>query len=699
MKADFSGWASKAGLLCTDGRVIQPGAFKDKDQKKIPLVWSHRHEEPENVLGHALVEDRPEGVYVYGFFNETPKGQTAKMAVQHGDLDSLSIYANRLEHQGNNVVHGNLVEVSLVLAGANPGAWIENVTLKHSDGEIETLDDAATIWTPADVVQLKHADENGELEEDEEETDEDEDEEETDDEDANADSESVDAVLHSMSDLQRNTTFGLIEKALAHDDSEGTEVSDEDKTIAEAYEAFSPEDKAVVDALVGLALENQNGETAEHSALSHSQEGSTMTNAFDQTLGGVANQARKHLSHDQIKSIIEDAKKPGSTLQKSVLAHADGDTYGITDIDLLFPESKIVGDMPNVLSRVADWVPKVMQGVNQRPFAKIKSISADLTEDEARAKGYLKGTLKKDEVISLLKRETAPTTVYKKQRLDRDDILDITDFDVVAWLKWEIRFMLDEEVARAILVGDGRPAGSDDKIKDPIGQTDGIGIRSIANESELYAITVNIPVDADEDAITDAVAYSQEEYRGSGNPTYFTTNRNLTQLLLKRDRVGRRIYETEQALASALRVKEIVTVPVMEDIEDLYGIIVNLADYSVGTNRGGETTFFSDFDIDFNQNKYLMETRLSGALTKPKSAIVLRKPRGTEVVPTAPAFANNKITIPTKAGVDYRVNGSAVSGTVTIDKDTEVVATAQSGYYIPQTATRSWTYTYTAAVS
>jgi HK97 family phage prohead protease len=695
MKADFSGYASKAGLLCTDGRVINAGAFKDKDQQKIPLVWQHRHNEPQNVLGHAFIEDRPDGVYAYGFFNDTEQGRTARELVQHGDVGALSIFANQLEHQGKNVVHGNLIEVSLVLAGANPGAWIQNVTLQHGD-DIEVVDDAATIWTPINFSELRHSD--GTLIEVKEPYDEDE--EKTEEEEMGNKGETgndedlveIDEVIHSMTDKQQAVLQVLVGEALAHaagdngNDTKGATTM-ADRTIKDVFDGMTDEQKNVVYFLMGSDAPD---------TVQHSMGGSDVSNVFDQTLGGNgAKTDRKTLSHSQVQTIVQDGVRKGS-FRESFLQHAG--EYGIDNIELLFPEARTVGDMPEHLARQADWVPKVLGGVKKAPFPRIKSIVSDLTAEEARAKGYIKGKFKKEEVISLLARSTTPATIYKKQKLDRDDILDITDFDVIQYLKWEIRFMLDEEIARAILIGDGRSVGDEDKVKDPAGSTEGAGIRSIANDHEMYAHRVQLASNVADEDIVDEITRARTAYRGSGSPTLYTTDRILTGLLLIKDRNKRRVYETVAALADALRVKDIVAVEVMEQTPDIVGIIVNLVDYTMGTARGGEVNFFEDFDIDFNQNKYLMETRSSGALTKPKSAIVIRRNVGVAVVPTAPNFngATNTIVIPTKAGVEYTIDGLPVTGNVVITKDTEVVAAAEDDFYIDGNVTDTWNYTYTA---
>ncbi len=711
MKHDFSGYASKAGVLCTDGRVIGPGAFKDKDQKKIPLVWQHRHDGPQNILGHALIEDRPDGVYTYGFFNDTEQGRTAKELVQHGDVEALSIFATQLEHNKNIVVHGNLIEVSLVMAGANPEAWIQNVTLQHADGSSETSDDAATIWTPPEEAHLLHADGTPiEVNSDSEATAAEEKNEDGSEEEL--DELTVGEVVETMDDRQQAVVHALVHAALSHADgeatsNEGATVADEGKTVKDVYDAMTDEQKSVVGYFVGAALADGgsgNSDTAEHSAetnsdstLAHSQEGNTV-NAFDTQLGtpGTAVKgARQKLEHSQISKIMSDGVRFGS-LKESVLQHAA--EYGINNIDLLFPEAKTVGDMPELISRQAEWVSKVLDKVKKQPYARIKTVVADITAEEARAKGYIKGSMKKEEVVELLRRTTSPATIYKKQKLDRDDIIDIKDFDVIAWLKWEIRFMLNEELARAILIGDGRSSLSEDKVKDPKGALSGEGIRSIANDDPLYAVPVDLAPNISANDTIKAVVRARTQYRGSGSPVMYTTDAILTDLLLLEDKVGRRLYDTEAALASALRVSEIVAVEVLEEHEDVVAIVVNLIDYTVGTDRGGELTFFEDFDIDFIQNKYLLETRLSGALTKPKSALVIRKSTGTEATATAPSFngSTNTITIPTSTGVNYLIDDDVVTGSKTITKDTTVTAEAKDGYYLPNNSTREWTYTYTA---
>ena len=560
-KFDFSGWATRANLKCSDGRVILKDAFKKNDGETVPLVWNHQHNDPNEVLGHALLENRDEGVYAYCKFNNTESGQTAKLLVQHGDVNALSIYANQLEQNGPNVMHGNIRELSLVLAGANPGAFIDSV-IKHG----EECEDEAVIFTGEEISLFHAEDEKGE----------------------------------KMAENSANN----------------------EKTVGEVLDSLTEEQKTVVYALIGEALDDSNGFDDDEE---DSEGGNEMKhNVFDKedTKDNV-------LSHDAINTIITDAKRYGS-LKESFLAHAG--TYGIESIDYLFPEAKSLNTPPEFIKRDMGWVQKVMNGVHHTPFSRIKSMFADITEDEARAKGYIKGKLKKEEVFSLLKRTTTPTTIYKKQKLDRDDVIDITDFDVVSWLKSEMRMMLDEEIARAILVGDGRLSSSDDKINEQ-------NIRPIWTDEDLYTVKAMMESDmkaSREDAAKDfikTVIRSRKQYKGSGNPTLYTTEDVVTECLLIEDTTGRRIYNSVNDLATTMRVKEIVTVEVMEGLTrttskgdvQLQGIIVNLSDYNVGADKGGSINMFDDFDIDYNQQKYLIETRCSGALIKPFSAIAIER--------------------------------------------------------------------------
>ena len=559
-KFDFSGWATKANLKCSDGRTIMKDAFKDNDGKSVPLVWNHQHNDPSNVLGHALLQNRDEGVYAYCTFNDSEAGKTGKLLVQHGDVCALTIWANQLKQNLNNVVHGNIREVSLVLAGANPGAFIDSIIMHGQES-----DEEAIIYTGEDIV-LSHGD---------------------------------DKEDKKVEDTEKKIETG------------------KEETVADVFNTLSEKQKNVVYAIIGQALEEGEGSNDEE----ESEGGKEMKhNVFDQ----IEEKQDDVLSHDAMNTIISDGKRFGS-LKESFLAHAD--EYGIKQIDYLFPEAKSLNNPPEFIKRETDWVSKVMNGVHRTPFSRIKSSFADITADEARAKGYIKGNLKKEEVFTLLKRSTTPTTIYKKQKLDRDDIIDITDFDVVAWLKSEMRMMLNEEIARAILIGDGRLSSSDDKINEQ-------NIRPIASDAELYS--VRVPVHVAASATTDdkakamirAAVKARKEYKGSGNPTFFTTEDWLTDALLLEDTMGHRLYKNESDVAAAMRVSNIVTVPVMEGAKgpnggDLIGIIVNLNDYNVGADKGGAINMFDDFDIDYNQQKYLIETRCSGALTKPYSALVL----------------------------------------------------------------------------
>ena len=577
-KYDFSGWATRANLKCSDGRIIRPDAFKHNDGQTVPLVWNHQHNDPNEVLGHALLENRTEGVYAYCKFNDTESGKTAKLLVEHGDVDQLSIYANQLKQQGPNVMHGNIRELSLVLAGANPGAFIDSIIM-HG----EESDEEAIIYT-GENISLYHA----ESEEDEH---------------ADEDEKKDDSLQHAE---QKDEQKG-----------EASMAENKEKTVAEVFDTLNEEQKTVVYALIGQALEDAGaGEDDEDSEGGNDN---MKHNVFDNedTMENV-------LTHDAMDTIISDAKRYGS-LKESFLAHAVD--YGIENIEYLFPEAKSLNTPPDFIKREMGWVQKVMNGVHHTPFSRIKSMFADITEDEARAKGYIKGKLKKEEVFSLLKRTTTPTTIYKKQKLDRDDVVDITDFDVVAWLKSEMRMMLDEEIARAILVGDGRLSSSDDKINEQ-------NIRPIWTDEDLYTIKslITVPAGGNEaEEFIDQSVRAMKDYKGSGSPVAFMTESMLTECLLLKDTNKHRLYKNADEVATAMRVSSIVTVPVMEGLKrtsgsdtfNLKAIIVNLNDYNVGADKGGAINMFDDFDIDYNQQKYLIETRCSGALIKPYSAIVL----------------------------------------------------------------------------
>lgn len=554
-KYDFSGWATKNNLRCSDGRTILKDAFKHNDGQVVPLVWNHQHNDPLNVLGHALLENRDSGVYAYCTFNDTEAGKNAKMLVEHGDVTALSIYANQLKQKGGNVEHGVIREVSLVLAGANPGAFIDSI-LRHG----EASDEEGVIYT-GETLELAHADEV----------------------------------------VEENTKK-----------EEDSKVKDKERTVQDVVDSMTEEQRNVLYALVGQALEED--ENGGDNNMKHNVFDNENVNANDDVL-----------THAEMDEILKDAKRYGS-LKESCLQH------GITNIDTagyLFPEYTNLNKEPELLGREMGWVNKVMTSVHRTPFSRIKSLQADIREDEARALGYIKGNLKKEEVFTLLKRTTDPQTVYKKQKLHRDDVIDITDFDVVAFVKKEMRMMLEEEIARSILVGDGRLSSSDDKISDT-------HIRSIANDDALYAIHHTVTPaaktpEAKAKAMIRESLRARKDYRGSGEPTLYCSESVLTEMLLLEDANGRIIYDSVAKLATAMRVKEIVTVPVMEGATNLaktknvLGIIVNLRDYNVGADKGGAVSMFEDFDIDYNAQKYLIETRCSGALVKPFSAIVLEE--------------------------------------------------------------------------
>ena len=620
---DFSGWATRNDLKCSDGRVIKQNAFKDDDGQIRPLVWNHQHNDPMNVLGHALLENREEGVYAYCKFNDTENGRNAKLLVEHGDVSALSIFANQLQQQGPNVIHGAIREVSLVLAGANPGAFIDSI-IKHG----ETSDEEAIIYT-GEEISLYHAESEANTNTSTKTKEDDKDTEETKDKDD--DEETVADVFNTLTEKQKNVVYAMIGKALSSKDDDAEETKDKDddeETVADVFNTLTEKQKNVVYAMIGEALSSKDDdaeETKDDDTKEETTEGGKEEmkhNVFEPN----AEDQENTLSHDAMTTIIGDAKRFGS-MKESLLQHAD--TYGIQQIDWLFPDAKNQNVPPEFIKRDTTWVQKVMGSVHHTPFSRVKSTFADITEDDARAKGYMKGNLKKEEVFSLLKRTTSPTTVYKKQKMDRDDIVDITDFDVVSWLKSEMRMMLDEELARAYLIGDGRLASSDDKINEA-------NIRPIAKDEALFTIQAEVGVTSSATADDLAKTFirtaikARKDYKGSGSPVMFTTEDMLTDMLLLEDAIGHALYADEAALARKLRVREIVTVPVMEGVKgknggDLLGIIVNLNDYNVGADRGGAINMFDDFDIDYNQQKYLIETRCSGALIKPYSAIALEK--------------------------------------------------------------------------
>lgn len=601
-KYDFSGYATKNDLRCSDGRTIRRDAFKDNDGQTVPLVWQHRHDDPENVIGHALLENREDGVYAYGSFNDTPKAKTAKALVQHGDIEQLSIYANKLKQNGGDVLHGVIREVSLVLAGANPGASIEFPILEHSGEEIET---EAKIYTGSPIYLEHSYEEDTELEDEELEYEEDE--------------------------------------ALEYDEENGESemfeneyVEHEEKTVGEVFDELTDEQKDVVYYMIGEAVENAEGDYDEDEEDFEDMKHNVFDNDYD---------TGNFLSHADMTNIFEDARRCGSLreavdnyIEEGALIHSiphpiptDGmelpdpstadQTYGFRDPNMLFPEYRSMNNTPEWLKRDTSWVTEVMNGAHHTPFSRIKSVFADITEDDARARGYMKGKLKKEEVFTLLKRKTDPQTIYKKQKLDRDDVTDIIDFDVVSWIRAEMRVMLDEEIARAILIGDGRPTDSDDHISEE-------HVRPIATDKPLFSVPVSVPGGEKlaKNFINECIR-SRKLYKGTGTPTLFTTADMHTEMLLIEDELGHKLYKSDTELATALRVSKIVEVEVMEGHQiggkNLLGIIVNMADYNIGADKGGEINMFDDFDIDYNQMKYLIETRISGALIKPFSALVI----------------------------------------------------------------------------
>lgn len=593
---DFGGWATKANLLCSDGRVIMPDAFAHNDGQRVPLVWNHQHSDPDHILGYADLENRPEGVYAHCKFNETDTGNVAKQLVQHGDIVSLSIYANGLTEKKSHVTHGNIREVSLVLAGANPGAGIDSVTLSHG----EDSDDEGIVYS--------------------------------------------DTSLDLATEVSHSDDTDTPDSELSHSDNNSDEKpEDGEETVLDVFNTLNEKQKNAVYAMIGAAYEATPPAKDEENT---DKEGDTdmKHNVFDTDV----QKENQVLSHSDITAIISDAKRTGS-LRDAAIAHNAGEithaatdddgksvTYGIANVDYLFPDARNITREPLFIKRDTGWVTVVMGAVKHSPFSRIKSIFADITADDARAKGYIKGNKKVEEVFTLLKRSTTPTTIYKKQKMDRDDVADITDFDVVSWIKSEMRVMLDEEIARAILVGDGRSSASDDKINES-------NIRPIWKDDSLYTIKATVQLGAAETETTKgkkfikAVLKARKNYKGSGNPILLTTEDVLTDLLLIEDTNGRNIYESVDKLATALRVSKIVTSPVLEnqtrvgtdaidgDTKErtLMGLIVNLSDYTVGADKGGAVNLFEDFDIDFNQEKYLIETRCSGALTKPYSAIAV----------------------------------------------------------------------------
>lgn len=685
MEADFSGWATKAGIKCSDGRTILPNAFQHQDQMQVPLVWQHGHNNPENVLGHALLENRPEGVYAYGFFNDTPRAEHAKKALLHRDYNQLSIWANQLVERSQKVMHGVIREVSLVLSGANPGAIIENVSIRHSDGDVEFVDDEAIIKMGIDI-ELVHSDSNSTFTPDFSE----------DDMQHAEGGPTVQDIFDTLTEEQKNVVYFLIGEALSNEKALAQSDLDDDATVEDVYNTLSDQQKDVVHFLIGEALESAEHSDIDTDADSGDQEGNnTMahSNIFEQN--GSAPKPEVVLSHDDMKTIVSAATRYGS-LKHAVEEYAL--SHGINSIDTLFPDFTEVNATPEWLSRRVEWVSSFLGATTKRPFAKIRTTYADITEDEARAKGYITGSLKKEEFFSVNKRTTSPTTVYKKQKLDRDDVIDITDFDVVNWVKGEMRLMLDEEVARAALIGDGRDISNEDKIDEQC-------IRPIATDHELFTTKVYVNLTDASSSIQeliDAVVSNRAKYKGTGMPTFFTTETVIAKFLLLKDTLGRRIYKSLDEIATELRCSAIVPVEVMEETPTIVGVMVNPADYAFGTDRGGEVSMFDDFDIDYNNLKYLIETRVSGALTRLKSAICFIATASTDVlaVPEAPSFvaSTGVVTIPTVTGVVYKNAGgttltAGAQTAIAAGATTEVFAFPATGYYFVTSDDDSWSFT------
>lgn len=627
---DFSGYVTRYNIKCADGRTIRNPAFKDMNGRTVPLVYNHIHDDPNNVMGNIYLEHREDGVYGYGSFNKTPQGQNGKALIEHKDISHLSIWANKLkETQSRDVLHGVIREVSLVLSGANPGAFIENLSIQHSDGSFTEQEDEAIMFN--------------------------------------------------------NSPLDYDSPEFYHVDT-SEETNTEDKTMVDALESLTEDQQKLMAVLIKAAIDGEN----EDLEASHTEGEEMKHNIFDSQETVVQ---RPRLTPEQLNEIISDAKKVGS-FKESFLAHAV--EYGIENIELLFPDARTLTTSPDFVSRQMEWVNKVLNNSRHAPFSRIKSLSADITLEDARAKGYIKGTLKKEEFFAVSRRITTPTTIYKKQKLDREDIIEITDLDVVAFLKMEMRLMLNEEIARAILTGDQREIDDDAKI-------DETKIRPIATDDDFYTTSVAIAPGLAGNSLVEAMIRARKNYKGSGNPTLFTTEDILTDMLLAKDKVGRRLYNTVQELAATLRVEDVVAVEIMENITNtdsmLMGVMVNMRDYTIGTNRGGEVSMFDDFDLDYNQMKYLIETHMSGALTKPKSAIAFWQAIGTRSIPVAPTFvsATNTLTIPTVTGVVYSIDDVVTAaGNVVIAEDTTVDAEPATGYYFTPGTISSWTFVYNA---
>jgi hypothetical protein len=661
---DFGGYATKVGVKCTDGRTITSDAFKHMDGQEIPLVWQHMHDSPDNILGHARLEHRAkDGTYAYCYFNNSKAAKSTQELIQHGDVKSLSIYANGLVEKNKTVLHGEMCEVSVVLKGANKGAKIDYVKVAHTDGDVETLEDEAVIMFHMD---LEHAGEK-----------------------------TYQDVFNTLNEDQKALVEFMVSEALTSGSAKHS--AEEDGTDDKAEEDAKSDEKPDEDD------KNEDG-ADDDKALEHKENDTMTRNVFennkDDKGSGDGTRRGGTLTHSQIQTLVDTGKKLGS-FKEAVLQHAED--YGITNIEILFPDARAIDDKPEWITRRIEWVEGVLNGTRKLPWSKIKSLSADLTHEEARAKGYIKGDMKKEQFFTIAKRETTPKTIYKKQKLDRDDIIDITDFDVVAWIWVEMNFMLREEIARAIMVGDGREIDDEDKI-------DETKIRPIAFDDPFYTDVVSVPANVDSVELVEAVLRAREAYKGV-SPTAYMTNAVMTDMLLSKDSLRRRYYNTKADLAAALMVDRIVEVPVMEGVErdgaEVLIIIVNLSDYAVGSTRGGEITKFDDFDIDFNQYKYLIEGRMSGALTQHKRAQIITRGTGTLATPTAPTFNSGTgvITIPTVTGVTYKTQGTGPLGAdnVTLSAGAQTALTAgqtqsvkavpNTTYYFPHNFDADWTFT------
>lgn len=720
MEADFGGYATRSNIQCSDGRTILPDAFKANDGQIVPLVWQHGHNDVNNVLGHCKLENRPDGVYAHAYFNSTAQGQNAKMQVQHGDIKFLSIFANQLKEQAKRVMQGNIREVSLVLAGANPGAFIDNVSFAHSDGTVEVEDSEAYISSGSEI-ELVHA--ATATKESDTTT------------DSNKEDPSLQEILGTLNPEQQDAVYYLLSQALTDNNSGDVQHSDTDDGDQAGEDSEDGSDENPDDAFVDVVEEGSDEnseETVEGENSSDTSESSDTTDENDTEAGGdvqhdntqednsmthnvfdaanrttAATRQQVTLSHDDIRGIVDDVMNNTGSLKRSVqsfLQHTGIDLdgsgelkHGIENIEYLFPDPKTIDNSPSIVGRRMEWVDKVLNAVRKQPYARIRTVHADITADEARARGYIKGNEKIEEFFTLIKRDTTPQTVYKKQKLDRDDVIDITTLDIVAFIKAEMQVMLSEELAGAILIGDGRSSGDEDKIKED-------KIRPIVSDDELYVTTVTVNLaDANStvDEFIDAAITAREFYKGSGTPTLYTTQTFIGKFLTVKDSFGRRIYNSLDEIKTVLQVADIVPVDVMGRVPDVVAIMVNLADYSIGTDRGGQATMFDDFDLNFNKMLWLLETRVSGALTLPKSAVVFRSTAAGNVAatPVDPAFDGTTITVPTVTGVTYKrtdTNATMTTGapvTLASGESLTVHAVPASGYYFPNNSDDTWTYT------